>query len=75
MDKPDKETLEEWHQNPNNWKLGVFYFNKEDQRIFPPKRLKALGWTVNFANPISILVLLAILVLVYFLVKYLPNYF
>lgn len=65
--KPTKETLENWHKDPNNWKWGIFYFNKNDQRIFPPKRNKYLGWTVNFANPfsiISLIVLVAIIVLV-----------
>ena len=40
--------------NPDHWILGLFYFNKNDQRLFPPKRFKYLGWTINFANPYSI---------------------
>jgi uncharacterized membrane protein len=54
-DKPDENTLNEWQNDPSNWKWGIFYFNPKDRRIFPPKRLKGLGWTVNFANPISVL--------------------
>ncbi len=54
--KPSQETLNQWHKDPNNWKLGMFYFNKKDKRIFPPKRVSMLGWTVNFANPISVMV-------------------
>ncbi|MBC5837090.1 DUF5808 domain-containing protein [Flavobacterium muglaense] len=61
--KPSKETLEKWHQDPNNWVLGIFYFNREDPRIFPPKRMAWAGWTVNFANPKSVGVLLALLAL------------
>jgi uncharacterized membrane protein len=61
--KPDKKTLDEWHANPANWKLGVFYYNKEDKRIFPPKRTKAFGWTVNFANPFSLAIFLLVVVL------------
>ncbi len=61
--KPGKEILEEWHKDPLNWKWGIFYFNKKDKRIFPPKRNKAFGWTVNFANPLSILALLGIIIL------------
>jgi uncharacterized membrane protein len=57
-EKPQKELLEQWHQDPKNWKFGIFYFNKDDKRIFPPKRNKYLGWTVNFANSSSIIVLL-----------------
>jgi uncharacterized membrane protein len=60
--KPSKETLEEWSKNPDNWILGIFYFNRKDKRIFPPKRIDQFGWTVNFANPISVLAIVAIIV-------------
>ena len=33
-----------------HWKLGVFYFNREDASIFLPKRF-GFGWTLNFARP------------------------
>lgn len=56
--------------DPKYWKLGLFYFNKNDNRIFPPKRIKQLGWTVNFANPISIIIMIAIVVLIYMLGNY-----
>jgi len=55
-EKPSKETLAEWHADPNNWKWGLFYYNKADKRILPPKRIMGMGWTVNFANRNSILV-------------------
>lgn len=58
---PDKDRFNEWHNDPSNWKLGVFYFNPKDKRIFPPKRFKSFGWTVNFANPFSILTLILII--------------
>ena len=54
--KPSKATLNQWHKDPNNWKWGMFYFNKKDKRVFPPKRVSMMGWTVNFANPLSVLV-------------------
>jgi uncharacterized membrane protein len=63
---PSKETLEKWHKDPNNWIWGMFYYNKEDTRILPPKRIKWMGFTVNFANPKSVLLFLipiAILIL------------
>lgn len=53
--KPSKETLERWRKDPNNWKMGMFYYNKEDKRIFPPKRIAWMGFTVNFANRNSVL--------------------
>lgn len=51
----EQKKYEDWHNDPRNWKLGVFYYNKEDKRLLPPKRNKMLGWTINFANPVSIL--------------------
>lgn len=47
-------------QDSSHWKLGLFYFNKDDKRIFPPKRT-GLGWTVNFANSASVIVFSLIL--------------
>ena len=54
---PHQETLNAWHDDPANWKAGIFYFNPKDKRIFPPKRVEAFGWTTNFGNPYSILAL------------------
>ncbi len=62
MEQPDKETLEKWHKDPNNWKWGCIYFNKEDQRLLPPKRIAWMGWTVNFANPKSVLLFIVLLI-------------
>ena len=59
--KPTKEQLDNWHNDPSNWTWGLFYYNKEDKRIFPPKRISGLGWTINFANPFSILLFLIII--------------
>jgi len=67
--KPSKETLDKWHKDPDNWKLGIFYFNKEDKRIFPPKRKAQFGWTVNFANPLSVLAIVVIIALAILITK------
>lgn len=69
--KPDFETLNRWHDDPSNWKYGIFYYNKEDKRIFPPKRIALLGWTVNFANPYSYLSLIGLIIVIYCLAGYL----
>ena len=61
-EKPNNDTLEKWHKDPNNWKWVIFYFNKEDDRILIPKRIKWMGWTVNYANPSSIFVFLIAIV-------------
>lgn len=56
---PDKETAEKWKNDSNNWKCrGLFYYNKEDKRLFVPKRVEWMGITLNFANPKSKLALL-----------------
>lgn len=44
------------------WKLGQFYFNKEDPSIFIEKRF-GVGWTNNWAHPISWLLLIFIILL------------
>lgn len=49
----------------NNWKLGFIYFCRADQRIFVPKRLRGLGWTLNFARPLALPFLGFILAVVY----------
>ena len=49
--------------DPDNWIWGTFYYNKNDQRIFPPKRNKYMGWTINFANTKSILAFIALIIL------------
>lgn len=49
----------------NNWKLGFIYFCREDQRIFVPKRIRGLGWTLNFARPLAVPALGFILAVVY----------
>ena len=72
--KPTKETLEKWHNDPDNWKWGWAYYNKEDKRIFPPKRHKYLGWTVNFANPMSIITLLLVVFLIVFVSRFFKTH-
>ena len=72
-EKPSKETLKAWHDDPSNWKWGIFYYNKKDKRIFPPKRLSFSGWTVNFANPYSILILFGIIIFIIVISKYLTT--
>jgi Family of unknown function (DUF5808) len=46
-----------------HWKGGVFYVNHDDPSVFVPKR-RGLGYTLNFGNPWSWLVLALILLAV-----------
>jgi uncharacterized membrane protein len=52
---------EKWQNDESNWKLGIFYFNPADPRIMLPKRIKLMGWTLNFAHKQAWFVLLLIL--------------
>ncbi len=61
------------HSDPSNWLWGIFYFNKNDKRLFPPKRDKYAGWTVNFANPYSILAMTILVILMVVIGKYLTK--
>jgi len=46
-----------------SWKLGVFYFNPKDPRIFLPKRT-GLGLTINFANPWAVIIFVILIALI-----------
>lgn len=45
------------------WKLGVFYVNREDPSMFVEKRF-GLGYTINFANPKAVGLMVGLLLLV-----------
>ena len=50
-EKPTQEDYNNWHKDPNNWKWkGFFYYNKQDDRIFVPKKAEWMGMTINFGN-------------------------
>ena len=42
------------HFNAGNWRLGIFYFCRADPRMIVPKRIRGLGWTLNFARPLAV---------------------
>lgn len=57
---------------PQNWKWGIFYFNSKDSRLIAPKRIKSLGWTLNFA-PSSVWIGLFLILVLLVIVKQLSN--
>jgi uncharacterized membrane protein len=61
---PSEEQKNRWHNDPDNWVWGIFYYNPEDSRLFIPKKIKEFGWTTNFANPNSIFTILLLFLLV-----------
>lgn len=69
-ENPSPETEERWRKDPKKWAWGIFYYNKEDKRLLPPKRIPIMGWTVNFANPNSVIFFI-IMMLFFFLVVFL----
>jgi len=69
-EKPDKETSDKWLDDTDNYKWGIFYYNPRDPRIFPPKRIRWTGWTVNFANPYSIVAMIVVVIIIVLI-----NYF
>lgn len=57
--------IEACWRDPGNYRWGLVYYCKADPRAIVPRRFKWMGWTVNFARPSAIpvvLLLLAILV-------------
>ncbi|WP_442602984.1 DUF1648 domain-containing protein [Paenibacillus sp. KN14-4R] len=51
------------------WKLGAIYFNPNDPSIFVEKRM-GVGWTLNFARPVSWISLLVLIVVIVGIVVY-----
>lgn len=56
-----------------NYKFGIFYFNRNDPRTIVPKRLRNLGFAVNFAHPISYLLVFLILAIIVYLIYVLSG--
>lgn len=44
------------------WKLGIFYFNRNDPAIFLEKRF-GIGWTNNWAHPLSWIFIIVVILL------------
>ena len=56
--------LDEMRNNPNNYKWKIFYFNSKDPRFLIHKRNITMGWTLNFANTYSYLIVFLIFVII-----------
>jgi hypothetical protein len=54
----DQDELDRMRLDPDNYKWGIFYFNPKDSRIILPKRNPYMGFTVNFANPLSYIIII-----------------
>ena len=69
----DNKTIDEFIRDKQNWKLGLFYFNRADKRTIVPSRRKGLGPTLNFASSYTILLLFGTIALV-ILMDIIPNF-
>ena len=49
----ENEINELW-KDPGNWRAVFVYYCKDDPRVIVHKRLKIMGWTLNFAHPWAI---------------------
>ncbi|MCL2655189.1 MAG: DUF5808 domain-containing protein [Coriobacteriia bacterium] len=49
---PAQDSDEVARDDDRYWKLGVLYFNPDDPALFVPKRF-GVGWTNNFARPMT----------------------
>ena len=58
-----REELEACRKDPENRRWGLYYC-KADPRVIVPKRLRWMGWTINFARPSAIPVMLLTLAVV-----------
>ncbi len=60
-------------KDPANYKLWIFYYNPKDSRFIVPKRIKWMGWTLNYAKPgaylFLILVFLIVLIFKWYLLR------
>ena len=55
--------------DPMNYKWGIFYFNRKDSRIVVPKRIKWMGWTLNFGNRYSYIYLFCAIAFIVFILS------
>jgi len=61
--KLNQEILDSMAKNPSNWR-GILYFNRKDPRLIVQKQFPPLGWTLNFANPLTYLMIISIVLVV-----------
>ena len=57
----------------NNWKWGVLYLNPNDPRNVVPKRIEWLGWTLNFGQPVSIIIIGGIFAFIILSIVFAPS--
>jgi uncharacterized membrane protein len=61
--KLNQEILDSMTKNPSNWR-GILYFNRKDPRLIVNKQFPSSGWTLNFANPLTYIMIVSIVLIV-----------
>ena len=61
---PEQARLDACTRDPANWRLFFLYFCRADPRIVVPRRISGLGWTLNFARPLALPFLAALVAFV-----------
>ena len=56
--------------NQDDYKYGLIYDQKKDPRLFVPKGSGGIGWTVNFSNKWSYVIIAALIGFVIFSIVY-----
>lgn len=56
--------------NSDNYKWGIFYFDRSDYRVFVPKQNKWMGWTFNFASPFTYIIIFLFISLLIYMERY-----
>ena len=59
--RKQSDTESDTHLNESDMWIYSFYINRFDSRIIVPKRNKMMGWTLNFGNPFTY-VLIAVII-------------
>ena len=57
-------------KNPDHYKWGIFYLNRDDSRLFVPKQQWGLGYTLNLGHRwayMIILLFIGIIILISYL--------
>ncbi len=62
----EQNELDRMRNDPGNYKWGFFYTNPKDPRCFVPRKT-GTGWSLNFANPYSFLIIVGIIIFAIFI--------
>ncbi len=74
QEKKHSETSDKVITDYTKTKFLIFYYNPDDKRLWVRKRIKWMGWLLNFGHRYAILALIGMLIIT-FLIIYLDSRF